>query len=183
MGFWYTSTDDRDGPWHWTGVAISLAQALGLHSDPEAERKPRLKVHPAQLQLWRNIWWTCYSHDAWLSLALGRPMRIHATDFDTPMPAKVDQNSIDVPENIKEMYLPDGLDELSDSWLDLLKLSRTLGRIMSGSYRSGATWMSTTDIARTEDEIRSTYRRCQERPHKRTRTVLLHLHQLHIYFE
>jgi hypothetical protein len=183
MGFWYADTDDRDGPWHWTGIAISLGQALGLHRDPEADHEPPLRVLPAQLQLWRKIWWALYFRDVWVSLGLGRPMRIHSADFDTPLPQKIDGDSIGVPENVKEMYLPDGLDDLFESWLDLLQLSRTVGGIMSSIYRTGPTKMSSVNIAEREDQIYTAYRRCQERPHKRDSTILLHLHQLHVYFE
>jgi hypothetical protein len=141
MGFWYADTDDRDGPWHWTGIAISLGQALGLHHDPEADCESQLRVLPTQLQLWRNIWWASYFRDVWVSLGLGRPMRIHSADFDTPMPKKL-EDPIGVPESVKTMYLPDGLDNLFESWLDLLKLSKTLGGIMSSLYQTGPTKMS-----------------------------------------
>ncbi|OBT83848.1 hypothetical protein VE02_05486 [Pseudogymnoascus sp. 03VT05] len=75
MGHWYTSTDDRAGPWHWTGIAIGLSHTVGLH---QLSHGPR--------PLWRRLWWSLYCREVWLSLGLGRPMRIVLEDSDTSPP-------------------------------------------------------------------------------------------------
>ncbi|KFZ10912.1 hypothetical protein V502_07849 [Pseudogymnoascus sp. VKM F-4520 (FW-2644)] len=62
MGHWYTSTDDRAGPWHWTGIAIGLSHTVGLH---QLSHGPR--------PLWRRLWWTLYCREVWLSLGDASP--------------------------------------------------------------------------------------------------------------
>lgn len=41
--------------WHWTGLAVGLAQTLGLH-----QSKTYAGLQERQQKLWRRIWWTVY---------------------------------------------------------------------------------------------------------------------------
>ncbi|RAO67551.1 uncharacterized protein BHQ10_003563 [Talaromyces amestolkiae] len=35
LSFWYTDPQDHTGAWYWVGIAISLAQSIGIHRDPQ----------------------------------------------------------------------------------------------------------------------------------------------------
>lgn len=69
MGFWYSDTQDRTGPLHWIGVAISLCQSAGLH------RKSSLAINRSTTDtnvLWRQLWWACVYRDAWYAVGQGK---------------------------------------------------------------------------------------------------------------
>lgn len=63
--------DDDKGPWHWSGIAISVAYTLGLHRDPGSHEGLR-----------KRIWWCCVMRDSLLALDLRQPARISKEDFD-----------------------------------------------------------------------------------------------------
>ncbi|OAL30558.1 hypothetical protein AYO22_01510 [Fonsecaea multimorphosa] len=134
LGFWYSDAEDRNGPWHWLGIAIGLCQVMGLHRQP-----PFTLAGPAtelRQRLFRRIWWSCFLRDRWLSVGLGRPMRINLDDCDVQMPeaedltAELGQLAIEVANR----YLPGSMDEHAIIWVKLIKLSHILGRIIRVDY-------------------------------------------------
>lgn len=62
------------------GIAVTLAQTVGLHRDPQD-----LELQPNQKSLYRRIWWACLMRDRMIGFALGRSSRIRDGDFDVPM--------------------------------------------------------------------------------------------------
>ena len=71
--------DDERDPWHWIGVAISVAHTIGLHRNPEA-----IVVDKKQ-KLWKRIWWSCLMRDRLVALEMRQPTRIKEQDFNVPM--------------------------------------------------------------------------------------------------
>ncbi|KAF2826040.1 hypothetical protein CC86DRAFT_446535 [Ophiobolus disseminans] len=122
MGFWYADTEDRTGPWHWNGVAISLL---------------------------------------WFSVGIGRPMRIHLADCDTPLPQadESDQQSKYLSASFRERHLPKDFQELSKMWTQLLNVTVILSDILLQQQRKDQT---------VTDE---------------TKTVALHAYHLMLYIE
>ncbi|KAG9250819.1 putative Zn(II)2Cys6 transcription factor [Emericellopsis atlantica] len=134
MSFWYSDTEDRTGPPHWIGVAISLCQTSGLH------RRPHVGINNDMIrrqQLWRQIWWACVYRDVWYSMGMGKPMRINLDDCDTEMPSAnaVREAISEIPDATQKKYLPHGMDDLCSLWLGLLKLTVSLASILSTHYR------------------------------------------------
>ncbi|KAK3994787.1 cutinase transcription factor 1 beta [Cladorrhinum sp. PSN332] len=80
MTYYYESPQDRMDTWHWIGVAISLAQNLGLHRNPDA-----LPMSPQQKALHKRVWWSCYMRDRLIALGMRRPTRIKDEDFNVPL--------------------------------------------------------------------------------------------------
>ncbi|KAJ5158132.1 uncharacterized protein N7500_007783 [Penicillium coprophilum] len=140
MGFWHSKEDSHAQPWYWVGVAISLCQMLGLHRDPDSAKVN--SAYPARRRpIWRRLWWTCFYRDRWLSLTLGRPLRINLDDCDLPMPAASDLlgDVAELPTSITSAYFPKDLPQLADYWVNLINMSKLLGEILALSYKpSGA---------------------------------------------
>lgn len=180
MGHWYTSTDDRAGPWHWNGIAISLSHTIGLHR----LNMPCQQASQGTKPFWRRLWWSLYSREVWLSLGLGRPMRIAFDDFDTPMPAACDADvlSPEVAGNLGRKYLPGELGFLFDIWLEFVGLSATLGNILLTNYRAKGVKPSRADIERSESQIRAFQTRVPEATNQ-SRVVASHIYQFKLYFE
>jgi hypothetical protein len=80
MTYCYENPDDQKDTWHWISVAISVAQKIGLHRNPESMSIPLSKK-----RLCKRIWWSCFIRDHLIALGMCRPTRIKDEDFDVPM--------------------------------------------------------------------------------------------------
>lgn len=185
MGFWDADTDDRTCSWHWNGIAISLCQTLEFHRDSDNYQRYAKTISVTDQRLGRQLWWSCYYREAWLSIGMGRPMRINLDHCDTPMVDVSDCKEllVGIPDRIKEKYLPDGLEELSESWVELLRLTVQLGNILSVSYRARPTDLPQSQMEETERQIRLCYNRRDHVTSSRGHTVLLHTYHLELYLE
>lgn len=136
IGYWYSNLQDRTQSWHWTGIAISTAQTIVLHRNPDAKSHNRL-LSTATRRLWRNLWWCCVSRDRWLAYGSGRPVRIKASDHDMPFP---DGECMLLPPDptlySRTRLISLELFRLQFVFLGLLRLSIVLGDIIETIYRS-----------------------------------------------
>lgn len=80
LSFWYEAPDDSKETWHWSGIAISQAQALGLHRSTVNASN----VDPVRRRQRRRIWWSCVMRDRQIGLGMSRLIRIKDEDFDIP---------------------------------------------------------------------------------------------------
>lgn len=78
LSFWYEAPDDSKETWHWSGMAISQAQALGLHRSTVNASS----LDPAKRRQRRRIWWSCVMRDRQIGLGMSRLIRIKDEDFD-----------------------------------------------------------------------------------------------------
>lgn len=137
LGFWHSGMDEHIEPWYWTGIAVSLCQALGLHCDPDSTRY-NASITDRQRHLWRRLWWSCFFRDRWLGLTLGRPVRINLNDCDMPMPSAADLlSSVDgLSQEIVDAFLPGDLQQMAQYWVLLIKMSKVLGDVLALNYRA-----------------------------------------------
>ncbi|CAO3694152.1 unnamed protein product [Rhizopus stolonifer] len=83
------SNDDEDmSHWLFSGIAIRLAQDMGLHLDCS-----NWKIPPQEIELRRRLWYTCYVIDRWISAQLGRPLCIIDKEFDVKLPSAYELNT------------------------------------------------------------------------------------------
>ncbi|KAF9692734.1 hypothetical protein EKO04_008966 [Ascochyta lentis] len=136
LSFWHSDRDSHSQPWYWSGVAINWCHIIGLHRNPDAARVNPL-VSPQRRNLWRRLWASCLFRDRWLSLTLGRPLRIRLSDCDMPFP--VPQDVLDdlsaLPDMLRDSYVPGDLSIMIEHWVSLIRLSRMLGEILSLFYQ------------------------------------------------
>ncbi|EXJ56333.1 uncharacterized protein A1O5_12600 [Cladophialophora psammophila CBS 110553] len=153
MGFWYSDLEDRTGPWHWMGIAIGLCQIMGLHRTPRLA--PAASTTRLRQRLFRRIWWCCFMRDRWLSLGLGRPMRIDLEDCDVPMPEAEDitKELEQLPAGIAKKYMPAAIQEDAVIWVHLIKLSVSLGKILRKLYGKSAPNSESDDFQAYEAEL------------------------------
>ncbi|KAH6625113.1 fungal-specific transcription factor domain-containing protein [Boeremia exigua] len=136
LSFWHSESDSHSQPWYWSGAAINWCQIIGLHRDPDTTRlNPH--VTPERRNLWRRLWASCLFRDRWLSLTLGRPLRIRLSDCDMPYPVSQDViNDLSMlPVNLQKLWVPKGFDVMVEHWILLIRLSRLLGEILSLFYQ------------------------------------------------
>ncbi|KAH0847814.1 hypothetical protein AYO21_04020 [Fonsecaea monophora] len=80
MTYWYETPEDEKDTWYWTGIALSQAQVLSMHRNPDY-----LDVGPAVKRLRKRIWWSCFIRDRLMALGMRRPTRIRTGDFNVPI--------------------------------------------------------------------------------------------------
>lgn len=141
-------------PWYWTGVAISLCQIMGLHRCSVVALS-KSSIPPPQVRLWRRLWWTCFFRDRWLSLTMGRPLRINLNDCDTAWPAAADllTDLAGVPEAAIAMYIPDDLATLAQYWVQMIHMSKLLGDVLTVCYQPCGPSPSVEQVAALEADM------------------------------
>lgn len=77
---------DRQGSsggsrWAIMGMAVKLAQSIGLHRDTG-----RWKLDTSETQRRREVFWELYVHDSWQCITYGRPPAFSTTQVDCKMP-------------------------------------------------------------------------------------------------
>ncbi|KAH8125663.1 fungal-specific transcription factor domain-containing protein [Trichoderma asperelloides] len=182
MGFWYADTEDRTGPWHWIGVAISLCQTIGLHRKPDSITR---SVSASVERLWRQIWWACVFRDAWFSVGMGRPMHINLDDCNTPMPDTNDSDELlrGIPSNVREKYIPNGAEDLSRMWVELLRLTIVLAGVLSVHYRAERAKLEMSEVEEIERKITACFQSRDGLKNSHIRAVSLHVYHLELYLE
>ncbi|KAJ9643673.1 hypothetical protein H2204_001818 [Knufia peltigerae] len=131
LGYWHPDSQDRFEAWHWTGIAISMSQCMGLHRSSVGDRR-RAPLPADRVRTVRRIWWCCLVRDRWLAFIKGRPMRINLEDCDVPFPEPSDvADDLDgIPQEIKGKCLVYSSTVVGELWSKYVRLSILLGRIL-----------------------------------------------------
>jgi hypothetical protein len=183
MGFWYTDPQDHTGAWYWIGIAITLSQTLGLHRCPQINNRSQ-RFPESQHPLIRRIWWSCVVRDRWLSLAKGRPMRIHHEDCDVPLPGPQDilNNIRAIPASTRIKFIPPESERLATMWITLVKISATLGKILRIHYRANSPKPVVEDIKASAEDLLD----CKPQEFLNNDTshlVLLHAYHVELFYQ
>ncbi|CAI2163370.1 7660_t:CDS:2 [Funneliformis geosporum] len=101
--------------WVYIGLAIRLAQDMGLHRD-----SAKWNLDERQGEIRRRVWWGCVLSDRYGSARMGRPLAINDADFDVDLPV-----AGKVPEDDEETI---------EGWVEIIKCNLILGRILNHSY-------------------------------------------------
>jgi len=73
--------------WLYTGMAIRMAQDMGLFRDVDKWFMPVKKFTYVDKQIRKRVWWACVNMDKYVSTYMGRPMMIFERDYDTAFPS------------------------------------------------------------------------------------------------
>lgn len=76
LSTWWKPPGAQKDAWHWFGIALSLAQTLGLQRDANSQ-----SMSPKARALRRRTWWVCVIRDTFVSLSQNRVPRIRESDF------------------------------------------------------------------------------------------------------
>lgn len=125
MANWNETPGDNKGAWHWMGVAISLAQTLGMH------RKAESRAHSHESKLYKRIWWSCYFRDRILAIAMGRLLRIRDDEFDTPPLTIEDFDIVDLPHGLENLTMDtEDLTTLAKMCIKAMELCKLVTGVM-----------------------------------------------------
>lgn len=143
MSQWAENVEFGKQNWHWTGVAVSLAQATRLTHNPD-----NLKFPQRVKSLRKRLWFCVFMRDRLLSLGMGRPMRIRDGEFDVQLPT-VNDFECDIPifrspaahcDSRIQISLTDGAtsNKLAMMFISYIRLCMSIGSIFSVQYTTFA---------------------------------------------
>jgi len=112
--------------WNLLGVAIRMAQDLGLHRKMGSEGSAQSQSDHTELR--RRVWGGCVIADRWAAAVYGQPMMIDLADCDCQLPSAFDVKrpglELDTEENRRPFLFNSAL----------VDLSIILGRILKAVY-------------------------------------------------
>lgn len=111
---------------YWSRVATIVAQGSGMHRSVEHSQ-----LSKADKRLWKRIWWTLFTRDRMVAVALGRPVHINTDDSDVEMMSEDDFLEDDEP-GLPAEYPPDRLHV--QFFLHHVKLCEIMGLVLSQQY-------------------------------------------------
>ncbi|KAF4534013.1 uncharacterized protein LTHEOB_3626 [Lasiodiplodia theobromae] len=129
--------------WHVAGQAMRFAIDLGLHRMPA---KPQLDLFDVEMR--KRVFWSAYSLDRNVSLALGRPFAIRDAEINVPLPEPLTDQEI----SSTEAPSPRPLDPLDMStFIHIIKVRQLQSKIQDTFYTADATYIAeeTADFQRT----------------------------------
>ncbi|KAH8729101.1 fungal-specific transcription factor domain-containing protein [Phaeosphaeriaceae sp. PMI808] len=126
MGWYWEGPEDvTKNVFYWTRVAIVVAQGSGMHRSVEGSQLSR-----SDKRLWKRIWWTLYSRDRSVAVALGRPVAIDPEDSDVEMVCEDD--FVDDETDYAAEFGPDPVHV--QFFINYVKLSEIMGLVLSQQY-------------------------------------------------
>ncbi|KXT10465.1 hypothetical protein AC579_1846, partial [Pseudocercospora musae] len=126
MGWYWEGPEDvTKNVFYWSRVAVIVAQGSGMHRSVEGSQLTK-----ADKRLWKRIWWTLFTRDRSVAVALGRPVGINIEDSDVEMVTE-DDFIDDEPDRPAE-YPPDPIHV--HFFLNYVKLCEIMGLVLSQQY-------------------------------------------------
>ncbi|EPS38786.1 hypothetical protein H072_7452 [Dactylellina haptotyla CBS 200.50] len=126
MGWYWEGPEDvTKNVFYWSRVATVVAQGSGMHRSVE-----RSQLSRADKRIWKRIWWTLFTRDRSVAVALGRPVHINTDDSDVEMISEDDfeEDEPGVPMD----YKPNPLHV--KFFLHYVKLCEIMGLVLSQQY-------------------------------------------------
>ncbi|KAK0949056.1 Transcriptional activator of fatty acid utilization, partial [Friedmanniomyces endolithicus] len=134
MGWYWEGPEDvTKNVFYWTRVAVIVAQGSGMHRSVEHSQLSR-----ADKRLWKRIWWTLFTRDRSVAVALGRPTGINIEDSDVEKMSEDDFNDDDEPtgpaanQACQSEFLPDPIHV--QFFLNYVKLCEIMGLVLAQQY-------------------------------------------------
>ena len=147
MSYGFESPNDVKDPSHWIGLAVSLAQTLGLDS-----QSPDTSLTPDEKTLRRRIWWACLMRDQLVALATRQPVSIANDDWDAQTLTATDFPFYKMYEKLgtlpasRSMLLDyEGHKDLTEMCIQKSKLCTLIRQMLRTQYSLMAQGMARTD--------------------------------------
>ncbi|ORY03666.1 fungal-specific transcription factor domain-domain-containing protein [Clohesyomyces aquaticus] len=145
MGWYWEGPEDvTKNVFYWSRVGIVVAQGSGMHRSVEGSQLSR-----SDKRLWKRIWWTLFSRDRSVAVALGRPVAINPEDSDVEMISE-DDFIEDEPDRPAE-YPPDQVHV--HFFINYVKLCEIMGLVLSQQYSVASKYRRTNAIDLTHSDM------------------------------
>ncbi|KAG6000978.1 Cutinase transcription factor 1 alpha [Claviceps maximensis] len=126
MGWYWEGPEDvTKNVFYWSRVATIVAQGSGMHRSVEQSQ-----LSKSDKRLWKRIWWTLFTRDRSVAVALGRPVHINLDDSDVEM--LTEDDFIEDESNRATEFAPDPIHV--QFFLQYVKLCEIMGLVLSQQY-------------------------------------------------
>ncbi|KAK7423783.1 Transcriptional activator of fatty acid utilization [Neonectria magnoliae] len=126
MGWYWEGPEDvTKNVFYWSRVATIVAQGSGMHRSVEQSQLSR-----SDKRLWKRIWWTLFTRDRSVAVALGRPIHINLDDSDVEM--LTEDDFIEDETDRASEYPPDPVHV--QFFMQYVKLCEIMGLVLSQQY-------------------------------------------------
>ncbi|OBS20254.1 hypothetical protein FPOA_06639 [Fusarium poae] len=140
----YTSYANRC--WNMVGVALRVAQSLGLNFEHAASSKSQL-----EREMRRRVWHNCIALDRLSATTFGRPV-LHCKPHAIPLPEPIDDEYLsEVNEGCQPENIPSRIDFFIHSIRLFEVLDETLSRFYSNGYQRPGQDRTSTSFQYLED--------------------------------
>ncbi|KAF6224858.1 hypothetical protein HO133_010052 [Letharia lupina] len=173
MGWYWEGPEDvTKNVFYWTRVATVVAQGSGMHRSVEGSQLSR-----PDKRLWKRIWWTLFTRDRSVAVALGRPVHINTDDSDVEMVSEDDfiEDEVDQPAK----YPPNPVHV--QFFLQYVRLTEIMGLVLSQQYSvaSKARRQNAIDLTHSDMALADWLQNCPkevywEKPRHNFWSALLH---------
>ena len=173
MGWYWEGPEDvTKNVFYWSRVATIVAQGSGMHRSVEGSQ-----LSKADKRLWKRIWWTLFTRDRSVAVALGRPVHINTDDSDVEMVSEEDFLEDDDDPNPE--FPPDPMHV--QFFLQYVKLCEIMGLVLSQQYSvaSKARRQNAIDLTHSDMALADWLQNCPkevywEQPRHHFWSALLH---------
>lgn len=145
MGWYWEGPEDvTKNVFYWSRVATIVAQGSGMHRSVEGSQLSR-----ADKRLWKRIWWTLFTRDRSVAVALGRPVHINLDDSDVEM--LTEDDFVEDEDGRPSEYPPDPIHV--HFFLQYVKLCEIMGLVLSQQYSVAAKGRQRNPIDLTHSDM------------------------------
>ncbi|KAL4726811.1 Transcriptional activator of fatty acid utilization [Fusarium chlamydosporum] len=145
MGWYWEGPEDvTKNVFYWSRVATIVAQGSGMHRSVEQSQLSR-----ADKRLWKRIWWSLFTRDRSVAVALGRPVHINLDDADVEM--LTEDDFIEDEADRASDYPPDPVHV--QFFLEYVKLCEIMGLVLSQQYSVASKGMKRNAIDLTHSDM------------------------------
>lgn len=145
MGWYWEGPEDvTKNVFYWTRVATIVAQGSGMHRSVEGSQ-----LSKADKRLWKRIWWTLFTRDRSVAVALGRPVHINLDDSDVEM--LTEDDFVESEDGHPSDYAPDPVH--IHFFMQYVKLCEIMGLVLSQQYSVAAKGRQRNPIDLTHSDM------------------------------
>ncbi|KAK5265491.1 Transcriptional activator of fatty acid utilization [Exophiala xenobiotica] len=138
------AADVTKNVFYWTRVAIVVAQGAGMHRSVESSQLSR-----QDKRLWKRVWWSLFTRDRSVAVALGRPVSINTDDSDVEM--IIEEDFIEDEGDPNSDHYPDPVHV--QFFLQYVKLCEIMGLVLSQQYSVASKARRTNAIDLTHSDM------------------------------
>lgn len=160
MGFYLQSTEKFSKCWNITGLAIRMAQNMGLQlSVQEAKTRGLLASQPTQLEceMRLRVWYGCVLLDREISMSFGRPLMItNSSSERLGLPHAIDDEYLSDRPGAEWGSQPPGQHSMLESYIQTIKLYDILGQVLDREeWRDGPAFsrVAPADLGSAPDNV------------------------------
>ncbi|KAJ3506007.1 hypothetical protein NLJ89_g7113 [Agrocybe chaxingu] len=122
-----SSSSTPQAVWTMTGIAIRLAQDIGVH-------RRQSRTPSAEDELWKRAFWVLICLDRVNTVAVGRPAAIQDEDYDLDFPIDCDDEYWEHPDPKKRFKQPPNTPSLMTAFILKLRLMHIMNCCIRGVY-------------------------------------------------